>query len=264
MITVKDVLDKGFKFVEGDEVKRLLRNKFVELSKKESELINNGGVIADGYEVGEFAWRKNTGEIPCYGDLLIDVKFQDGSVSIFPMPANDYEYGGLSKKYQITHWKPSLKNWENKMNVDNIESTEQEEEAFNAMGKEVKWDGEGLPPVGAECEFRCDGLWGDSDYHWCRFLGLLTDGAYAIEFHHKTSPDRVTCMCFDPQCTSFRKPETQEQKAERERVEAAYDLYCTCGIQHETVSFKEFQDEYYDAWLAIVDKTGYRKGDDNE
>lgn len=57
----------------------------------------------------------------------------------------------------------------------------------------------------------------------------------------------------------FSKPLTPDQLAANERLEAAYDLYCTCGIQHETVSIEEFEDEYVDVWYAVVDKTGYRK-----
>lgn len=59
--------------------------------------------------------------------------------------------------------------------------------------------------------------------------------------------------------TTLWNVETPKQKEERERLEAAYDLYCTCGIQHETVGFKEWSDCYSDVWLSIVDKTGYRK-----
>lgn len=61
--------------------------------------------------------------------------------------------------------------------------------------------------------------------------------------------------------------ETPEQKAERERLEAAYDLYChaknesvySCVI----VGFKEFIGDFpareREEYLAIVDKTNYRK-----
>ena len=131
--------------------------------------------------------------------------------------------------------------------------------------KEVERDGEGLPPIGVECEFMCEGFWGDDHYHWCIFLGLLSDGSYAIEFHHPTSPDHVTCGCFDPQCTKFRKPETEEQRKEREELEAAYDLYCVafgdCG--HLCDSYDNFCKEdahkfSRNAYIAIVRKTGYR------
>lgn len=60
----------------------------------------------------------------------------------------------------------------------------------------------------------------------------------------------------------FSKPDTPAEREERERLEAAYYLYCKCGIQHETVSFEKFKDGddcYPGVWLGIVDETGYRK-----
>lgn len=59
------------------------------------------------------------------------------------------------------------------------------------------------------------------------------------------------------------KPETKQQREDRERLEAAYDLYCEW---HEVMQFKvplEF-DTFCNAanvklqWAAIVDKTNYR------
>ena len=59
--------------------------------------------------------------------------------------------------------------------------------------------------------------------------------------------------------SKLSKPETPHHREERERLEAGYELYKTCGIQHETVSFNEWVDDYKDVWLNIVDKTNYRK-----
>lgn len=56
------------------------------------------------------------------------------------------------------------------------------------------------------------------------------------------------------------KPESKQQREERERLEAAYDLYCDFTVQRK--SFDWFKDEntiLRDKWIAIVDKTGYRK-----
>ena len=67
--------------------------------------------------------------------------------------------------------------------------------------------------------------------------------------------------CFGCFVGELSKPETPAQKLEREELEAAYDLYCTCGQQHETVSIEEFSQDFIDVWLRIVRKTGYRKGE---
>jgi hypothetical protein len=62
----------------------------------------------------------------------------------------------------------------------------------------------------------------------------------------------------------IRKPETPQQREERERIEAAYDLYCefTNTSSHDATcysieGFSKLQLAY--KWLAIVDKTNYRK-----
>ncbi|ENI4487194.1 hypothetical protein ABXZ88_003065 [Vibrio fluvialis] len=61
----------------------------------------------------------------------------------------------------------------------------------------------------------------------------------------------------------FRKPETEAERNYWERMEAAYDLYRTWrGEAHE--SFDAFRLCNVDNWLAIVDKTGYRKAVTNE
>ncbi|CAM0051744.1 hypothetical protein VPHF89G1_0004 [Vibrio phage F89 g1] len=59
------------------------------------------------------------------------------------------------------------------------------------------------------------------------------------------------------------KPETPQQREERERLEAAYDLYCImCGIEgYAKFDLIDFSKTKKDSavWLAIVDKTNYRK-----
>lgn len=80
------------------------------------------------------------------------------------------------------------------------------------------------------------------------------------------------CICLanqddDPQCFSIEvlnKPETEAEaeRVERERLEAAYDLYCTALSENkdEIKSFDHFKNyKYKCGWLAIVDKTNYRK-----
>lgn len=60
----------------------------------------------------------------------------------------------------------------------------------------------------------------------------------------------------------LRKPETEAERDERERLEAAYDLYLT---RHVSMPAPYHYDEFLknkrtlDGFLAIVDKTGYRK-----
>lgn len=66
------------------------------------------------------------------------------------------------------------------------------------------------------------------------------------------------CICW--MLDMLKKPETQEQREERERLEAAYDLYAsTINDERATLSFDEFKGyELECPWLIVVDKTGYR------
>ncbi len=79
------------------------------------------------------------------------------------------------------------------------------------------------------------------------------------------------CICLankddDPQCFSIEvlnKPETEAERVEGERLEAAYDLYLTHEdyIDNPVCSLSIFSEsnEPKNKWLAIVDKTNYRK-----
>ena len=68
---------------------------------------------------------------------------------------------------------------------------------------------------------------------------------------------------------AVKKPETPEAKREREELEAAYDLYYY--VEKESVyscvvvGFNEFVSDFpaneREEYLAIVRKTGYRKGE---
>ena len=60
------------------------------------------------------------------------------------------------------------------------------------------------------------------------------------------------------------KPETEAERAERERLEAAYDLYCefTNSNQEDATCMSMYgfkMSQVQRKWLAIVDKTNYRK-----
>lgn len=63
------------------------------------------------------------------------------------------------------------------------------------------------------------------------------------------------------------KPESPEEKEQRERLEAAYDLYCEAQkavgnltiVTYEKFASNETVNLIF--WLAIVDKTNYRKGE---
>lgn len=138
------------------------------------------------------------------------------------------------------------------------------------LSVEEDWNGERLPPVGAECDIL--------DINGNEIIGNGTvyhvDGNkfFILSKSLKDYPEESTINMFDGTTNlyvlwvndgdnRFRKPETPEQKAERERLEAAYDLYCY-AIEDNLipVSIDEFKGSKLEhPWLRVVDKTNYRK-----
>lgn len=152
---------------------------------------------------------------------------------------NGHGYSG-NGKYYIIDIDSVLKYFRE---VVRIPSTSEEDEAFNSMSSENEWKN------GEACRFGKDKKSGVyTAWEECNKGHIV----YCCDEHFYVTDDE------------FFNSETESERKERERLEAAYDLYCTCGISHEKASFNEFKCEYSDVWLAIVDKTGYRKGEDNE
>lgn len=115
------------------------------------------------------------------------------------------------------------------------------------------WDGTGLPPVGVDCELKykhsTNAIW-----RKCKVFSYSNEyGVVAAVWHcnygmwcHNT----IDVIDYD-----FRKPETPEQREERERLEAAKDLVCAYwGVKTDA----EPSPELLKAMLRIVDKTNYR------
>ena len=133
--------------------------------------------------------------------------------------------------------------------------TPEEKEALDAI-EQVEWNGEGLPPVGVECEvrFRTDGEWTD----WFSNGKLKAGYDSKLWFSH----DFGDCV-YPAHDVEFRKAETPEAKQEREELEAAYDLYIDLAYVNGATSFDAFKtdEKLVNFWLRIVRKTGYRKGE---
>lgn len=73
--------------------------------------------------------------------------------------------------------------------------------------------------------------------------------------------DKGNVICFYSHLLS--KPETPEEKEQRERLEAAYDLYTSCAHAGGCTSYEIFVSDpvMLKFWLSVVDKTKYRKGE---
>ncbi|AUR88240.1 hypothetical protein NVP1111B_46 [Vibrio phage 1.111.B._10N.286.45.E6] len=122
--------------------------------------------------------------------------------------------------------------------------------------KEVEWIN-GLPPVGVECEMIFQGK---GKLITPLYFTDFVDGL--VLFYHSSNSKPHCDDTYDwalvENCT-FRKPETPEQKLERERIEAAkylYSKHCV-AVKHP---FKDLDNnsELLNAWLVIVDETNYK------
>jgi len=92
-----------------------------------------------------------------------------------------------------------------------------------------------------------------------QFVSILSE-----EFHGTAVIfDESTEDLIQVALSTITKPETTQQREERERLEAAYDLYltqCLAGMC-DRFTYEEFIKEKFlvKIWLQIVDKTNYRK-----
>ena len=129
-----------------------------------------------------------------------------------------------------------------------------------------EWNGEGLPPVGVECELKHK-ISTISSWRKCKVFAYSSEHRpVAAVWSFENGKWRHYSIDVDNY--DFRKLESPEAEKEREDLEAAYDLYryakeesaYSCVI----VGFKEFVSDFpakeREEYLAIVRKTNYRKG----
>ena len=147
--------------------------------------------------------------------------------------------------------------------IDNIDTTPIQVESL-AGGTE--WNGEGLPPVGTVCQYKDTNQWFNVEItylsEWVIVFKCLDESGRLV-----SDIKGVELAKNVDEHPEFRKPETEAERNERERLEAAYDLYLT---RHVSMPAPYHYDEFLknertlDGFLAIVDKTGYRKAVTNE
>ena len=156
-----------------------------------------------------------------------------------------------------------LSDLENQMNIDKVETqTENQEEksaliSANKMNESVDellsgLKGESEWKNGDECVYRGE-IW--------QFVSLLSPAHHgtAVIFCVETEKIRQVAS------VSLSKPETKKQREDRERLEAAYDLFVCASDGDVAVNpnLKDWESKYPSVlkmWLRVVDKTNYRKG----
>lgn len=133
--------------------------------------------------------------------------------------------------------------------------TPEEKEAFEVMTKATSH------AIGTEWKNGDECTYDGSKYIFVGMTPTLNDVACII-FDHKNGIEHVSV-------NKLRKPETKRK--ERERLEAAYDLFVEWQRDDEfdLERLKSFEDFKRDSrttsdWLRVVEKTGYRKQKDGE
>ena len=103
--------------------------------------------------------------------------------------------------------------------------------------KSKEWDGEGVPPIGAVCEY----YWPDrGKWRKCEVVAYYFSNVVAIDVFDSTAVSLIH--------SSFRPIKTPEQIAEEERLHAIdemYDLILGWGVEKRM--------------LAVLYDAGYRK-----
>lgn len=149
-------------------------------------------------------------------------------------------------------------------NVDSIATeTPEEAEVLNSIKSiEVEWNGEGLPPIGVECKVNRDSF----------IYRVMYSSKYVVIVQNTendgTSADGMDIILDLHKANyTFRKPENEAERKERERLEAAIDLhdlaqdayFAPDGGSDGSAVWDKAPERVKSMYLAIVDKTGYRK-----
>ncbi|AUR86607.1 hypothetical protein NVP1087A_26 [Vibrio phage 1.087.A._10N.261.45.F9] len=155
-----------------------------------------------------------------------------------------------------------LSDLENQMNIDKVETQTEHQEEMSAFSGEVEWKN------GDECVVINDNnRYSVYDEHK-KHLGTI--GIIRSLFKTKNGTEMAAVQAENGDCICWRvvmlsKPETPQQREDRERLEAAYDLYTHVQSVRGQLSCKfdwfsnSEMEEARLRFLAIVDKTNYRK-----
>src|SRR5690554_437124 len=170
------------------------------------------GADADGW----IPW--NGGDCPLPDDARIKVMTRNGVEHRLPIHAGNQRWGHGGGQYDITAYRPIL----------DAESSEPEA---------PEWDGEGLPPVGCECD--C--------YHTGTYQGVVTVRYMGSEMCVLLNHDHGEEQCGPIDAYSFRPLRTSVQRAEDEAVE---EMIRSAGLDDEEYNRGVCRDLY---------RAGYRK-----
>ncbi len=111
MVTVEEFLEK-FELVKGDLLINSVTGSRLAVNDNNLDAVNKPGHFPKDIHVRTpLAWRENTGKMPCDDGLFIDVMFQNGAMHSGVEVFDWFIHPELKSLSDITHWRPSIKNW---------------------------------------------------------------------------------------------------------------------------------------------------------
>lgn len=202
-------------------------------------------------ESKENAWNDAHHHCDYHGlndDVIIEFEHEDSNFieNITVLEAKFYTKNPIrhTKRWRLIP-QTNIETPEEKEALDLIDTTPQQYESV--ASREVEWDGKGLPPVGCKIKTRHGVSEVLSTSSWDG--GVVT---YSYD-------DGVSIGCAWNNRSWVNIIETPQQREERERLEAAYDLYChAIDLDTPFDNFCNFG-PLKDIYTKIVDKTGYKK-----
>jgi hypothetical protein len=144
--------------------------------------------------------------------------------------------------------------------IDAQEITLDQLDEWLGLKSKVDWCGNGLPPVGVECEWK-----GKRGGYWVPCV-VVANNDKTVVVQNNGDYKHSEFEIIDLNYQELRKPETPEQKAERERIEngkAIYDLMSSIEMNHDIAgtpnTWAELRDEWQSVYIQLAESVGYRK-----
>lgn len=217
-LTIGDAKKLGVKIVAWDEIDSAVCDMSIHLNETDANKANESSVYDDRV-ITYFHWRDP--ESAVIDGLVVE---DDGA--------------GL--------WRPSIKFLTETAKAIKINDAAKDQ-LDEALDKPIAWNGEGLPPVGVHCEWK-----GNRGGFWVPCFIIANNGVKVVAQNtgeYRTGEFEILDLTYH----EFRKPETQEQRAERERED-----WIECAM-NDIRSLSDCNKYVLRNCLADLYDAGYRK-----
>lgn len=270
MITVKQVREAGFSFIEGDLVHRKDIDEFVPVSQCEVNWINNKIIDTDDSEVKEFAWRSLSNYCPelqeLPGDLIIEIEYPEIPES-FNWTVKEAVRILNTPFRHVRSWRPSTANWLSHQSEKS--AVERAPDAIQTTADNlVKSLTRSLPEVGHKFKFNEEEGQLPEKFSWLisEKYGWEHNDEIEVVKHIENHEGEMVAVCLNTQpdvlnsaCLTADFFETEAERNERE-LEEMTEYVCD---ELFAVSAQECREDVVATVYAML-AGGYRKAVTNE